>query len=556
MTDPARKYTQATRSALVALSQGTCYEPECSRPLIVFDEGDPYTNFDIAHIRDAKPGNRYVADMTDSERANFRNLVLLCRVHHTKVDKTHPEHYSIEMLEQWKREAAEGDLSEVDVAGDGIVLEELLRSAASTVRDSTSGDQLGDLFRQVERFLSRAHGCLSAVNAIHEELDQERSSLRPLRAVQDGRPIVLQPELPRATVSAYQSRADSALRSGLAELDAERVLTSEAAAAVAGASGQNLVDYSEWLGRAQVDLIRALGEWDRDRYQAAVDELGRSRDALAQVARREDRPQIPEPPAELPQPEPSTSELATLAIEDLAERARAARSHPEVGKEVLADLWDAGKIASKSRRIGPLGSDPFETCGFWLAHFLKVLPDSDVEASLLQIQRLTQFEYRLHSVKQLYHAFDGESDSQKTIAAAGLNMIEAEANSTESGLLSHGYAGDAVRIAIWTWEWWAEAPTGPKTDLLRSLEAAGPCALLRTFANHATINGAPRLTFYGGLQAVPEDPLPLVRDELLDAIGKHYPDTKPATTMPPGGDEEDPCVNLVGEYLLIAAASA
>lgn len=97
-----RDYSAGTRAGLVLLSQGTCYFPDCTARTIAFIDGEPFVNFQIAHIRDARPGNRYVADMTDDERRSFANLVLLCKPHHTLVDKTHPERYSIEDLEQWK----------------------------------------------------------------------------------------------------------------------------------------------------------------------------------------------------------------------------------------------------------------------------------------------------------------------------------------------------------------------------------------------------------------------------------------------------------------------
>jgi hypothetical protein len=55
-----REYTAGTRSALATSSQGTCYFPGCNEPTTKFIEGEPFNNFEIAHIRDAKPGNRYL----------------------------------------------------------------------------------------------------------------------------------------------------------------------------------------------------------------------------------------------------------------------------------------------------------------------------------------------------------------------------------------------------------------------------------------------------------------------------------------------------------------
>jgi hypothetical protein len=91
MTGP-RNYSAATRAALALLSRGRCYNPDCERPdpIIVRRGGEPYIDYEIAHIRDAEPGNRHVADMTVAERRAFANLVLLCTPCHKLVDKTHP----------------------------------------------------------------------------------------------------------------------------------------------------------------------------------------------------------------------------------------------------------------------------------------------------------------------------------------------------------------------------------------------------------------------------------------------------------------------------------
>jgi len=109
-----RDYTAATRAALAILSAGECYFPGCTTPLLRFvDDGskglssEPIIDYEIAHIRDANPGNRYVAAMDDNERRAFANLILLCPAHHKWIDKSHPDQYSIEDLESWK-EAREG----------------------------------------------------------------------------------------------------------------------------------------------------------------------------------------------------------------------------------------------------------------------------------------------------------------------------------------------------------------------------------------------------------------------------------------------------------------
>lgn len=135
-----RHYSAGTRAALALLSQGTCYFPGCATRTIEFLDGDPFINVHIAHIRDAKPGNRYVADMTDDERRSFANLVLLCKPHHTLVDKMHPERYSIAELEKWKIEregVAMGSLRGLNDLTEER-LEEMIRAAVSSSASARS----------------------------------------------------------------------------------------------------------------------------------------------------------------------------------------------------------------------------------------------------------------------------------------------------------------------------------------------------------------------------------------------------------------------------------
>lgn len=109
-----RDYSAGTRAGLVALSQGRCYYPDCEEPLVKRVGDAVVIAYEIAHIRDAGPGNRHVAEMTNDERRSFPNLVLLCPPHHKMVDKIRPADFSIEDMERWKRAAdpsGAGDLS-------------------------------------------------------------------------------------------------------------------------------------------------------------------------------------------------------------------------------------------------------------------------------------------------------------------------------------------------------------------------------------------------------------------------------------------------------------
>ncbi len=100
-----RDYGAGTRAALQTLSRGTCYYPGCGEPVVRLVEGEYYINYEIAHIRGAKEkGARYDRNMSDEERKDFSNLILLCLVHHKRVDRTHRDKYPPETLLSWKAE--------------------------------------------------------------------------------------------------------------------------------------------------------------------------------------------------------------------------------------------------------------------------------------------------------------------------------------------------------------------------------------------------------------------------------------------------------------------
>jgi hypothetical protein len=60
-------------------------------------------NAHVAHIRGEKPGAaRFDPSMTEAERHDFENLILLCPNHHRMIDDLEPEQHTVEMLRQMK----------------------------------------------------------------------------------------------------------------------------------------------------------------------------------------------------------------------------------------------------------------------------------------------------------------------------------------------------------------------------------------------------------------------------------------------------------------------
>ena len=76
----ARKYTDKTLKRLFGLSGNICAFPDCNA-LLVNEKNALDSN--ICHIEAANEGGeRYNSSMTDEERADYSNLILLCRQHH------------------------------------------------------------------------------------------------------------------------------------------------------------------------------------------------------------------------------------------------------------------------------------------------------------------------------------------------------------------------------------------------------------------------------------------------------------------------------------------
>jgi len=95
-----RDYSAKTLKILFGLSGNTCSFPGCMKRLV---NNRNAIDSNICHIEGAKKGSeRYNPDMTDIQRANYNNLILLCPQHHDETNDV--EKYSVEVLRAMKRE--------------------------------------------------------------------------------------------------------------------------------------------------------------------------------------------------------------------------------------------------------------------------------------------------------------------------------------------------------------------------------------------------------------------------------------------------------------------
>jgi len=98
------KVSPATQAALWTLSNGRCYAPGCTFPVVFEIRPGVYRkNAQIAHIHGvSRP--RFKQGLTAEECAAFSNLLLLCLPHHSEVDdrKTGEKLYPPDLLRSWK----------------------------------------------------------------------------------------------------------------------------------------------------------------------------------------------------------------------------------------------------------------------------------------------------------------------------------------------------------------------------------------------------------------------------------------------------------------------
>jgi hypothetical protein len=104
MGSAARNYSPTTKRRLDTLSGNQCASPTCDKPLIAKDGESIISK--ICHIEAVSvDGPRYNGNMTDDERRDYKNLILLCDECHTIIDnKKNEQTYPKELLWAWKSE--------------------------------------------------------------------------------------------------------------------------------------------------------------------------------------------------------------------------------------------------------------------------------------------------------------------------------------------------------------------------------------------------------------------------------------------------------------------
>ena len=118
-TQYPRQYSQLTIKRLYSLSGNKCAFPGC--PVTFLNPNDETNISQICHIQDAKENlyksDRFNSTMTDKDRVDYNNLILLCPNHHVETNDT--TKYTVEVLKKMKRDH-ERDISKL-TSGTNII---------------------------------------------------------------------------------------------------------------------------------------------------------------------------------------------------------------------------------------------------------------------------------------------------------------------------------------------------------------------------------------------------------------------------------------------------
>lgn len=99
MSNGPRDYTDKTLKRLFGLSGNFCAFPGCNKRLV--NERNAKDS-NICHIEAANiGGERYNSNMTDIQRADYENLILLCIQHHDETNDF--QKYTVDVLKQIKK---------------------------------------------------------------------------------------------------------------------------------------------------------------------------------------------------------------------------------------------------------------------------------------------------------------------------------------------------------------------------------------------------------------------------------------------------------------------
>lgn len=185
MGKKARQYKPSTIKRLFLLSCNQCANPDCDNSLEARDEKTIIAK--ICHIEAASSkGPRYNTNMTDDERRDYDNLILLCDECHSIIDnKDNENKYPVDLLKQWKRDH-ENKCRQEKLKNTSTLLNQAINAIASIeLDDNFDSDSLNTFnidkkieynsikeYKYIIEEYSKYYGKL---NSLYDELEKQGS---------------------------------------------------------------------------------------------------------------------------------------------------------------------------------------------------------------------------------------------------------------------------------------------------------------------------------------------------------------------------------------------
>lgn len=178
--DP-RKYTDKTLKRLFALSGNVCAFPGCNKSL-VNEKNAKDSN--ICHIEAAnKDGERYNPNMSDLDRADYPNLILLCIQHHDETNDVIK--YPVDVLKKMKNDHETEQLSK-SMQRNPSMLKNTINAISSLDFGELNEIETLDLFDPKEKLrfndlqrnvalINEYENYHSRINKLYDELEFEGS---------------------------------------------------------------------------------------------------------------------------------------------------------------------------------------------------------------------------------------------------------------------------------------------------------------------------------------------------------------------------------------------
>jgi hypothetical protein len=222
-----RSYTILTIKRLYALSGNRCAFPDCETNFVTWESDTNFSN--ICHIADANPNthkaDRYDKNMSNDERADYPNLILLCPVHH--IETNDPEKYSVEALKRMKRNHEEDVKNQVSrknvLSKNPSILSLLINQIGSSLVDGFFDDVTKNApntndkitFNNINRYkpiIEEYSAYQGKLNGIYEEIEKQGSSKKSF-LLQNLRSFYLKEKGKYSDIESIKKNADNILES-------------------------------------------------------------------------------------------------------------------------------------------------------------------------------------------------------------------------------------------------------------------------------------------------------------------------------------------------------